>query len=164
MIAPQAGNKFAEVLRIVDVEVVAFAHIVWSVTDEDIIHPGQFRRDLVVASRIEQPPDEVAAQAEVAHPARRQVAFHREQLFDHLLQMWSLGHEPARNAALGRAVAEEDDLKFAVMRGPGGHGTRDEQRERAKHERNERAGFHAGAGGKSRTGKRRSTVVLPSLH
>ena len=147
MIVAQAGNQFAKVLGVVVVEVIALCHIVRTVADEDIIHAGQFRRDLVVAPRVDQPPDEFPAQAEVDHLARRQVAFGGEQLLDHVFQVRPLRRDLARNAALGRAVTEQDDLQFSFMGGPGCRGSRNEPDKVAEQKGDGGAGFHEGHDG-----------------
>ena len=147
MIVAQAGNQFAKVLGVVAVEILALRHIVRSVADEDKVHAGQFRRDLVVAPRVDQTPDEFPAQAEVDHVARRQVAFGGEQLLDHVFQVRPLRRDLARNAALGRAVTEHDDLQFSFMDGPGCRGGRNEPDKMAKQKGDGGAGFHAGHDG-----------------
>jgi hypothetical protein len=106
-----------EVLGKRGVEVLDPGHVVETIPDKDVVEAGQLRHELIVTAGVQQAADVLATQSEVDDVCRRQVTLSREQEADYVLQLGFLGGQFARNAGLGGAVAEKQDLDLALVLG-----------------------------------------------
>ena len=138
MVLPQQGQQRVEVLREVVREVLAARIVVQAVADEDVVKSRQLRRKFLVTARVHEALNVFAAEGEVDDVARRQVALGGEELADDVLEVRAFLHELARDAALGRAVAEDEDLHLALVLGA--QRSRPEEGQRKKGGQSEDAG------------------------
>ena len=115
MITPEQADQFFKIFREVLREIFASRPIVDPVADKNGIESGEFCDLPFVAARVNEPPNKFSADSGVDGVSRGEISLRREQRVEDGLKVRSFRFQLPGDAALGRAVTEEEDLMFAFV-------------------------------------------------